>query len=195
MRSMSCLSNIPGVAVSDDPQAREHARVQRVGFFGFFGIGNFGNDGSLEAMLRLLRNARPATEVLCVCGVPAKVGPRFGVRAVRINWRPESQLLRKLDRLLLNIPREAACLIQAMRHISRLDLLIIPGTGILDDFGTGPKGNALLVVQVVLTGTPLRHENCFRQYRCGADSSPIEPLADEIGGTNGGVPLISRRDL
>ena len=140
MRSMSCLSNIPGVAVSDDPQAREHARVQRVGFFGFFGIGNFGNDGSLEAMLRLLRNARPATDVLCVCGVPAKVGPRFGVRAVRINWRPESQLLRKLDRLLLNIPREAACLIQSMRHISRLDLLIIPGTGILDDFGTGPKG-------------------------------------------------------
>jgi polysaccharide pyruvyl transferase WcaK-like protein len=38
------------------------------------------------------------------------------------------------------VPREIASLFQTVRHIRKLDVLIIPGTGILDDFSTGPKG-------------------------------------------------------
>ncbi len=122
------------------PRTADRARVRHIGFFGQFGIGNFGNDGSLEAMLTLVREACPEAELLCICAKPAEVSSKLGVRSVRINWRPKSQLFQRLDRFLLNIPREVASLIQTVRCIRGLDVLAMPGTGILDDFGTGPKG-------------------------------------------------------
>jgi polysaccharide pyruvyl transferase WcaK-like protein len=122
------------------PRAKKRARVRRIGFFGLFGIGNFGNDGSLEAMLEFVKKTCPTAELLCICAKPTEVGSKLGVRSVRINWRPKRLLLQRLDRFLLNIPREVASVIQTVRYIRGLDVLIMPGTGILDDFGTGPKG-------------------------------------------------------
>jgi polysaccharide pyruvyl transferase WcaK-like protein len=124
----------------DEAKSTPLARKRRIGFFGFFGSGNSGNDGSLETMLRRVREVFPDAEILCVCAEPAKVGPRLAVNCVRINWRPQSAALQKLDRWLFNIPREIATLIHGVRHLRKLDALIIPGTGILDDFCTGPRG-------------------------------------------------------
>ena len=132
----SSFQSFPG----DEAKSTPLARKRRIGFFGFFGSGNSGNDGSLETMLRRVREAFPDAEILCVCAEPAKVGPRLAVNCVRINWRPQSAALQKLDRWLFNIPREIATLIHGVRHLRKLDALIIPGTGILDDFCTGPRG-------------------------------------------------------
>jgi polysaccharide pyruvyl transferase WcaK-like protein len=140
MKSTLFLPRLSAQRVFAKPRARERAGMRRVGLFGYFGIGNFGNDGSLEAMLSCVRKERPAADILCICGVPAEVEPKFGIRSVTITWRPASRFLRRLDRLLLYIPGELVSLFNAVRHLSRLDALIIPGTGILDDFGTGPRG-------------------------------------------------------
>lgn len=122
------------------PRFQGHVEAKRIGFFGFFGSGNFGNDGSLEVMVEFVKKARPRADLLCICDLPADVESRLGIRSIRINWRPESRFLRGLDRLVLNIPSKLASLVHAIRHVSRLDALIVPGTGILDDYGTGPQG-------------------------------------------------------
>jgi len=140
MRSAYSLPRILSREASIATSAKERAEVKYIGFFGLFGVGNFGNDGSLEAMLELVRKERPLAKLLCICRMPTEVGPKFGVRSAQINSRPKSQLLQRLDRLLMYIPHEIASVIQTVRHIRRLDILIVPGTGILDDFSTGPQG-------------------------------------------------------
>jgi polysaccharide pyruvyl transferase WcaK-like protein len=54
--------------------------------------------------------------------------------------KPEGRLLRILDRLSLRAPRQLASLARAIILTGRVDLLIVPGTGILDDFQDDPLG-------------------------------------------------------
>ncbi|AGK57588.1 hypothetical protein HYPDE_29568 [Hyphomicrobium denitrificans 1NES1] len=114
--------------------------ARRIGLFGLFGIGNYGNDGSLEAMLRFLRSQAPTTEIVCICGDPDKIARRYSVESIAMNFRPKHRLLRWLNTLCLNIPGEIVSLTQALRHLREIDVLLIPGTGILDDYLTGPFG-------------------------------------------------------
>ena len=114
-----------------------------VGLFGLFGCGNSGNDGSLEAMLRLLRQVRPDAELICICSVQNGASDRIA-RALQVEAiplgipPPDNRLLRALDRLLLSLPRRILSLFRAIGRTRRLDALIVPGTGILDDFWEGP---------------------------------------------------------
>ncbi len=173
MRSTYSSTQISMRDASVAPHAKERAKIKHIGFFGLFGIGNFGNDGSLEAMLGLVRTARPSAELLCICAMPTEVGPKLGVPSVRINWRPRSQLLQRLDRLLLNIPREIASLIKTVCHIRRLDVLIMPGTGILDDFGTGPKGMPYWIFRWCLLARILGTKVVFVSIGAGPISHPL----------------------
>jgi polysaccharide pyruvyl transferase WcaK-like protein len=123
-------------------------RPRRIGLFGLFGCGNAGNDGSLEAMLAFLRRVRPDAELLCFCaysdGAADQIARDFRIPALPIALRrPADALLQVLDRLSGGGPRQLASLIRAFGHARRLDLLIIPGTGILDDFQAGPLGMPL----------------------------------------------------
>jgi polysaccharide pyruvyl transferase WcaK-like protein len=104
--------------------------------------------GSLEAMLAFLRRVRPEAELVCFCaysdGATDQIARDFRLTALPIALpRPGNFLLRALDRLSWGGPRQLASLIRAIWHARRLDLLIIPGTGILDDFQAGPLGMPL----------------------------------------------------
>ncbi|WP_074078344.1 polysaccharide pyruvyl transferase family protein [Microvirga massiliensis] len=113
----------------------------RIGLFGMFGSGNFGNDGSLEAMLLFLRHVRPDAELVCFCVDPEVVQATYRVSAVPIgSLGSASRTLRLMDKLLLSVPHRLVNLVRAFWHVRRLDVMIIPGTGILDDFATGPFG-------------------------------------------------------
>jgi polysaccharide pyruvyl transferase WcaK-like protein len=123
----------------------------RIGLFGLFGSGNSGNDGSLEAMIRFLREVRPDAELVCFCacsaGADDVVARAFCLPAIPFALaKPEARLLRILDRLSLKAPRQLASLVRAITLIGRVDLLIVPGTGILDDFQDGPLGMPLALV-------------------------------------------------
>lgn len=116
----------------------------RILTFGLFGCGNFGNDGSLEAMLNVLRAICPEAEVTCVTAQPAVVAAAQRVTALPIDWpRPDWPLYRRIDRLLFKIPGTLMDAIHAFVRTRRADILIVPGTGILDDFRERPMGMPL----------------------------------------------------
>ncbi|KQT04765.1 hypothetical protein ASG68_28170 [Rhizobium sp. Leaf453] len=108
---------------------------------GQFGSGNSGNDGSLESMLNFLKRVKPDCELLCICSDPKVVEQQYRVRAVSIS----GVVLRRgwfkgFNRFLLNLPRRVLVFCSLISQLNDVDVLIIPGTGILDDFQEHPFG-------------------------------------------------------
>ncbi|HEY7669695.1 MAG TPA: polysaccharide pyruvyl transferase family protein [Hyphomicrobium sp.] len=133
-------------------------RGPRVGLFGLFGSGNFGNDASLEAMVGLVRRACPDAHLVCFCDGPERVRRMLSIDVVPmslLDLRHAGRFARRLLRVLGAGPS----LVRAMAQTRRLDALIIPGTGILDDFCSGPLGVPLDVfvwcLAARLTRTPI----------------------------------------
>jgi polysaccharide pyruvyl transferase WcaK-like protein len=113
----------------------------RIAFFGLFGNGNSGNDGSLEAMLIAVRKRVPTARITCVCADPDRIRQAFGVSTLPIGHSPiGSRLLGKADRLLAGFPHRIVSFRRAIRALRGTTLFVVPGTGILDDFGEGPLG-------------------------------------------------------
>jgi polysaccharide pyruvyl transferase WcaK-like protein len=144
--------------------ARGRRKPERIGLLGLFGSGNSGNDGSLEAMIAFLRRVRPDAELVCFCACSADARDRiagdFEIAAVPFALpKPANPVLRVLDRLSLRAPRQLASLVRAVLQMRRVDLLIIPGTGILDDFQDGPLGMPLVLfgwcLAAKLRGVPI----------------------------------------
>lgn len=116
-------------------------KARRVLFLGLFGSGNQGNDASLAAGLAFVRRIDPALPIACICPAPGKIAERFGVTGVRFGaGSPRTFIGRWLNRLLFDAPRRIVGFARAFFVIRRDDVLMMPGTGVLDDFGTGPLG-------------------------------------------------------
>ena len=108
----------------------------RIGIFGLFGSGNLGNDGSLESFLGSLRSAHPDAEPHCICHGTEDVRERFGIPVLSIQAPPpSSQWLTLLNKLSLRTLFRALEWVQTIRAARRFDLVLVPGTGMLDDFG------------------------------------------------------------
>ncbi len=167
----------------------------RIGLFGHFGCGNSGNDGSLEAMLTFLRQLRPDAELVCICPAPDRVRQDYGVRVLGFGWLGSgSSFFRSLDRLLLRGPHILASWIHTIRQVRKFDLLIIPGTGILDDFSTGPWGMPYVLFRWCLTaklcGTkvwfvsigagPIHHPMSRWLMKCAAAMAQYRSYRDTI---------------
>jgi len=115
------------------------ATPKRIALFGLFGSGNLGNDGSLEAMLGFLRIARPDAELTCICADPDKVREAFHLPTMRIGWQnPPGRRPLVLGRFF--VTRKLLQLGHAIRHVRKFDALVVPGTGILDDYSERPWG-------------------------------------------------------
>jgi polysaccharide pyruvyl transferase WcaK-like protein len=107
----------------------------KISLLGQFGSGNSGNDGSLEAMLIYLRRLQPDAELVCICSNPAQIATRYKIRTMSVGGpAPTSRWARTVDRLLLKLPRRLALFFIAAMQLNGFDVMIIPGTGILDDF-------------------------------------------------------------
>jgi polysaccharide pyruvyl transferase WcaK-like protein len=113
-------------------------KAKRVGLFGLFGVGNFGNDGSLESALIFLRTAAPQERLLCICGDPTMVERAFELDAVEIYHRPRCFPDARAATLVRKAASKAILWIHVIRHLRQLKVLIVPGTGVLDDFGAWP---------------------------------------------------------
>jgi polysaccharide pyruvyl transferase WcaK-like protein len=129
------------------PGNPDHAsKVPRVVLFGLFGSGNSGNDASLEAMLMFLRRLRPDLDITCVSNAPDTIAIKHGIHGISIGKQISAESsFGKIDRMLFGVPRRLASLGRAILMARRADVLIFPGTGILDDFGTGPFGMPLAI--------------------------------------------------
>jgi polysaccharide pyruvyl transferase WcaK-like protein len=112
---------------------------QTIGLLGLFGHGNFGNDGSLEAMVAFLRRARPRANLVCICTGTEAVRRTYGLHTVAVNWPPPTnRIVRAVDAALLKLPSRFYRLVQKANFVRKADVIIVPGTGILDDFGERP---------------------------------------------------------
>lgn len=134
--------SLPGGRAGDPARPRAPAgKPVRVALFGLFGRGNLGNDASLEVMLDFLRRERPEAELFCVCKEPSVVARTFAVSAVPLRWTGRiAWLPRRPARLFQRIPARIVDLAHAIGQLRRADVMIVPGTGILDDFGERPGG-------------------------------------------------------
>ncbi|MEK1854358.1 MAG: polysaccharide pyruvyl transferase family protein [Phyllobacterium sp.] len=107
----------------------------KIGLLGQFGSGNTGNDGSLEAMLDFLRASKPDAELLCICSNPKAVTEKYNVAAISIGgFVAKGRWFNRINKVFADVPRRMASLLSVLTGLRGADLLIIPGTGILDDF-------------------------------------------------------------
>lgn len=112
----------------------------RIGLFGLFGSGNFGNDGSLEAMILALRRNYPHAEIICICNGPERITETFGIKAISITPDLPFATDNRLSKLTFLLPTKLLNIFRAIKQVKDLDVFIVPGTGLLDDFATGPLG-------------------------------------------------------
>jgi polysaccharide pyruvyl transferase WcaK-like protein len=131
--------------MTSDGQNEQRAVPKRrvIAFFGLFGTGNVGNEASLSSAVLAAQRVDPSAELVCVCSRPDVVRAEHGIGAVPIYMAgplPDApsgpRLLRAAARPLYELARWSAI----YRFLRRIDLVIVPGTGILDDFGESPKG-------------------------------------------------------
>lgn len=145
-----------------------------IALYGQFGAGNFGNDGSLEAMLLALKRLRPGAQLSCICANPEAIESQFGVTGLplgnahvhKARHRGFFSKLRKLGTKLT----DAAFALRAVRTI---DLLLFPGTGILDDFGEQPQGMPLNIFTWCLAARMMGTKIAFVSIGAGPIDNPI----------------------
>jgi polysaccharide pyruvyl transferase WcaK-like protein len=115
-----------------------------VALFGNFGSNNSGNEGSLQAMVDFLRRERPEARLFCVCADPLVVRNSLGIPAIPIRRSGrQSGISHRAVGIPLKVLGKVRDLVRAFREIRRADVMIVPGTGILDDFGEPPQGMPL----------------------------------------------------
>jgi polysaccharide pyruvyl transferase WcaK-like protein len=144
----------------------------RVALIGGYGGGNFGNDASLEAALGLLRKVAPDADYECICSGPSRVTARFGVSAHRLAYRPGG-FLRLLDTLLLRLPSGLFNWIRAFWLVGRFDVLVWAGTGVFDDYRTGPLGFPAQVFRWSVAARLRRTKLIFLSVGAGPIINPL----------------------
>lgn len=119
-------------------------------FFGNFGTQNLGNECTLKAIIQNVRRYLPDTNLNCICPNPEDTSKRYSIPASLMSYRfagaftsrapsrhNNSPVIRLIRRLVIRIPLELLEYLKAFRRLRRTNMLIMTGTGMLSDFGTG----------------------------------------------------------
>lgn len=128
-------------------------KPETIGFYGNFGAGNLGNECTLQAVIEQTLRRWPGVRLVCFCTNPQDVRTRHNIAAVPSQAVDRNAakaaggagiasggLARLLRIVFRRIPRELVHWITSLRAISRTDMLIIAGTGIIADYLCGPMG-------------------------------------------------------
>jgi polysaccharide pyruvyl transferase WcaK-like protein len=135
---------------------------QKIGLLGNFGGGNLGNEGSLEAMIAFLRQVRPDAELICLCPCPEEVTRRYGISAMhyRAPRKHGSSIRAKLSARIEDVRL-------ILRGVRGFNVMIVPGTGLLDDFGERPLGLPFTLFSVCLLARLRGIKICFVSIGAG----------------------------
>jgi len=128
---------------ADAPPARGPLTIA---FLGLFGSPNLGNEATLAAFLHNMRARLPEARFVCIAPRQSMIERDHGIKLWPIDplpvgryfWRLGPAGLRRLAVDLaerMTEPRRAA---QAHTLLDRVDVLVLPGTGLIDDFGQRP---------------------------------------------------------
>jgi polysaccharide pyruvyl transferase WcaK-like protein len=178
MNFINSLPKKPGsvrdAATSRYLDSKAQNDVPKIALFGLFGCGNLGNDGSLEAILTALRQLIPAAKFTVICDDPDFIGRKFDVDAVPImrkrnrgnlNTEPGGKI-RKLVDMIIDIG-------PTLNFVRKYDIVIIPGTGILDDFGERPVGMPFQILKWSLAFRFWRKKLAFVSIGAGPIHHPV----------------------
>ncbi len=135
-----------------------------------FGGGNFGNDASLEAFLLFLRESRPDAAISCVCVDPDTIGQAHQIATTPIS-APEfsNPLLRFCNKVSLRMIGRLANWRRAIKYVRQFDIVIVPGTSTLNDYGSGPLGTSYGLFRWAAAARLCRVKFCF----VGTGAGPI----------------------
>lgn len=146
----------------------------KIGLLGQFGSGNTGNDGSLEAMVNFLRKARSDAELLCICSNPDAIAKQYKIKAISIGGTvAQGRWFQRINGMLAGVPRRFLTLYSLLAQLNGLSLLIIPGTGILDDFQENPFGWPFVVFRWCLAARLRRVRIAFVSIGAGPIEHPL----------------------
>jgi polysaccharide pyruvyl transferase WcaK-like protein len=139
--------------------------LRKIAFFGHFDSSNLGNESTLQATLYNLRRFQPDAEAICVTTGPAAAAAAYGIPAIGIEktvlhaWAPRHWLVRILRRIINGVLSEPYQWIRAALTLRHVDMLVIPGTGLLTDayglLNWGPYGLFRWSVVAKLSGCKL----------------------------------------
>jgi polysaccharide pyruvyl transferase WcaK-like protein len=123
---------------SSDGSTEERKPRKRIAFFGHFASTNFGNESTLRAILYNLQRFQPDAEFVCISTGPQATSATHHIEAIPIaeTFTPcnsRSPLIRAARKVCIGIPRELYRWVKALLILRRIDVLIIPGTGLLTD--------------------------------------------------------------
>jgi polysaccharide pyruvyl transferase WcaK-like protein len=123
-------------------------KSKKIAFLGHFDSTNFGNESSLQAILYHLRRVQPDAKVTCICTGPKATAATYHIEAIPIaetsvkSCAPRNPVVRVIRKVCIGLPSEAYRWFKCFMTLRRIDMLIIPGTGLLTDayglFGWGP---------------------------------------------------------
>ena len=112
---------------------------KKICLFGHFGSDNFGNEITLLSIHFQLRRRLPECKIVCSCTSPGTLVETRDIEAVPIGrkmferWKPRTSVTASLRRALVALPIELRRFLDALRTLRAVDILIIPGTGLLTD--------------------------------------------------------------
>jgi polysaccharide pyruvyl transferase WcaK-like protein len=130
---------------------RRTGKRKRVAFYGLFGQQNWGNEATLQAIVFNTRRYLPDVELQCICTGPDDTARRYSIRSFpcasqyangysAVAAKKSRPAVRFLRALLHRVPNELWSWFKGLRTLMGCDLLIVPGTGLLTDFSSGPLG-------------------------------------------------------
>jgi polysaccharide pyruvyl transferase WcaK-like protein len=118
----------------------------RVSFYGNFGAGNLGNECTLQAVIEQILKRSPDAQLLCFCANPHDVRTRHSIAAFPSEavdktaakrsgsgGRRVARVARIFRIGFQRIPLELVHWARSLRAVSRTDMLIVAGTGIVTD--------------------------------------------------------------
>lgn len=122
-------------------------RIRTIGLFGLFGVRNLGNEATLAATVAALRARDPSLELVLVSAPPAENAglPEFSgqidpdlLPVMHRPWRLVPSRWRARWGAFMQWLTEPLRRSRTRRRSTELDLLLVAGTGIADDFWQGP---------------------------------------------------------
>ena len=124
--------------VKDDNIRKREGRPKKIAFFGHFDSSNFGNESTLAAILYNLRCVYPDAEVTCICTGPEATVATHQIDAIPITetivkWQTRNPFAKVVRKICVGVPSEFYRWAKGLMRLRSIDMLIIPGTGLLTD--------------------------------------------------------------
>lgn len=134
--------------------------LQRVALFGHFDGTNFGNESTLQAIIYQLRSINPNVEITCISTGHEAASANYGIQSVPISYNEARASGGSVFvKAVRSLPSELYGLVRGFRTLSRMQMLIVPGTGLLTDAyglrGWGPFNSCKWSILAKICGCKL----------------------------------------